>query len=98
VNERTLNPPKERRIRSGKKPVMFEFCCSKDSTLGKVNHSNGLDHFRLSRDTSNLEDPAHIASLLNLTNQFKGADLWASLPCGPWSAWQKMSVYRYGKK
>ena len=41
---------------------------------------------------------AHIASLLNLTNQFKGADLWASLPCGPGAAWQKMSVYRYGQK
>ena len=98
ANERTLNPPKERRIRSGKKPVMFEFCCSKDSTLGKVNQSRGFEHFRLSRDVTDLEDPQQIASLLNQTNKFKGADLWASIPCGPWSPWQKMNLHRYGKK
>ena len=96
-NVQTLKPSRERRIRSGKAHAMFEFCCSKDSNLGAVNESRGIPHFRLHREQTNLENDQDIQSLLTMLDQFKGADLWGSIPCGPWSPWQKMCLHRYGK-
>jgi hypothetical protein len=73
-------------------PVMFEFCCSDESTLGKVHEERGITHFRLSETTSDLSDPEEIDSLKNLLSLFPGCNLWGSLPCGPWS-----TVSQFGK-
>ena len=76
---------------------MFEFCCSKNSKLGEINESRGVPHFRLHREQTNLENEEDIESLLSLVDMFKGADLWGSIPYGPWSPWrQKMCRRRYG--
>jgi len=52
-----------------------------------VNKSKGFDHIRLSLSTCDLEDETQIKSLLAMIDRFKGADMWASIPCGPWSPW-----------
>ena len=65
-------------------PVMFEFC-SKDSTLGQVNMERGINHFRLSKDITDLTNPEDVKFLIKLVQQFPDCDLWGSLPCGPWS-------------
>ena len=95
--EQAVKPPLERRLRSGRKSAMFEFCCSPDSKLGQSNLSRGVDHIRLSKDQTDLENPKDMQCLLSLMDQFPGADLWASIPCGPWSPWQRMNVFRYGR-
>ena len=94
--EQTLTPPRERRMRANKPPVMFEFCCSKDSRLGEVNTSRGFQHFRLCKEFTDLSDPLQIESLSSMIDQFKGADLWGSVPFGPWFQ-QKLAFNRHGK-
>ena len=96
--QETVKPPRERRLRGNKAPMMFEFCCSDNSKLGEVNKSKGIDHIRLSLSNCDLEDETQIKSLLAMVDRFKGADMWASIPCGPWSPWQQMALHRYGKK
>ena len=96
--QETVTPPRERRLRGNKAPMMFEFCCSDNSKLGEVNKSKGIDHIRLSLSNCDLEDETQIKSLLAMVDRFKGADMWASIPCGPWSPWQQMALHRYGKK
>ena len=96
--QETVEPPRERRLRGNKAPMMFEFCCSDNSKLGEVNKSKGIDHSRLSLSNCDLEGETQIKSLLAMVDRFKGADMWASIPCGPWSPWQQMALHRYGKK
>ena len=74
--------------------MMFEFCCSDNSKLGEVNKSKGIDHIRLSLSNCDLEDETQIKSLLGMVDRFKGADMWASIPCGPWSPWQQRKKYQ----
>ena len=45
-----VKPPKERRIRKDADRCMFEFCCSPESSLGKVNEQRGIKHFRLTKE------------------------------------------------
>ena len=97
-HQETAKPPREGRLRGNNKPMMFEFCCSEHSKLGQVNESKGIDHIRLSLSNCNLEDETQIQSLLSMMDRFKGADMWASIPCGPWSPWQNMALHRYGSK
>jgi hypothetical protein len=42
-----VKPSKDVRKHRSSNPTCFEFCCSKDSTLGQVNASKGINHFRL---------------------------------------------------
>ena len=78
-------------------PTMFEFCSSKESTLGYVNADREINHFRLSKDITDLTNPQYIESLKKLVKRFPGCDLWGLLPCDPWSKWQSVNVARYGK-
>ena len=96
--QETAKPPRERRLRGNNKPMMFEFCCSENSKLGQVNEPKGIDHIRLSLSNCNLEDETQIQRSLSMMDHFKGADMWASIPCGPWSPWQNMALHRYGFK
>ena len=36
--------------------------------------------------------------LINVAHQFNGADLYGSIPCGPWSSWQRLNCQQYGKR
>ena len=48
----TAKPPEDWGIRTGKKPAVFEFCCS--SGTGEVNEERNRDHFRPTTETSNM--------------------------------------------
>ena len=37
--------------------VMFEFCCSPESSLGKVHEEKGIMHFRLTKESNDSSDP-----------------------------------------
>ena len=96
-NVNKMKPPKEVRKRRSMNPTCFEFCCSPDSTLGAANESRGISHFRLSADRVNMADDEEVDSLIQIMKQFPGADIFGSIPCGPWSVWQRMNRKRYGK-
>jgi hypothetical protein len=87
-----IKPPKERKIRGDKGHTMFEFCCSEDSMLGQVNQERGINHFRLSQESSNMADNREVDDLIGVMSLFPGADLWASIPCGPWCQWQHVNM------
>ena len=63
---------------------IFEFCCSENSSLGKVYEEKEIMHFRLTKESNDLSDPEEIASLQKMLKQFPSARLWGSLPCDPW--------------
>ena len=92
-----VKPPEARKKRS-ENPTCFEFCCSKDSTLGEVNMRRGINHFRLSAEVCNMADDTEVNSLIQIMEQFPGADIFGSIPCGPWSVWQRINQKQYGKK
>ena len=93
-----VQQPKDLRKRRGVNPTCFEFCCSADSNLGVVNQSRGINHFRLSAENTDMSDDREVDSLIQLMSQFPGADLFGSIPCGPWSVWQRLNKKQYGKK
>ena len=92
-----VKPSKERRVRENADRCMFEFCCSPESSLGKVNEQRGIKHFRLTKENSNMSDLKEGESLRLMMAQHPGADLWGSIPFDPWSIWQQVNVARYGK-
>ena len=92
-----VKPPKERRIRKDADRCMFEFCCSPESSLGKVNEQRGIKHFRLTKENSNMSDLQEGESLRLMMAQHPGADLWGSIPCDLWSTWQQVNVAKHGR-
>jgi len=92
-----VKPPKARKIRGDKGHTMFEFCCCEDSMLGKVNQERDMDHLRITKEGNNMADDREVDSLIQLLSNFPGCDLWASIPCDPWSAWQQVNKSRLGK-
>ena len=92
-----VKPSKARKIRGDKGHTMFEFCCSDDSMLGRINLERGVQHFRLSKESSNMADDEEVNGLLKVLSHFPGADLWGSIPCGPWCQWQFVNASRLGK-
>ena len=78
---------------------MFELCCSEDSALSKANEERDIDHFRLTEKSSDMANDEEKRDLLKVMKQFPGADLWGSIPCGPWSRWQDVNLAKgYAKR
>jgi len=75
----------------------IEFCTSEDSNLGKVAESYGIELLRLTEQNGNVLDDLLIEQLEHHVRMEPGIDLWASVPCSPWSTWQAMCVHLYGE-
>ena len=84
--EPAVKPPRERKLRSGRKSAMFEFCCGPDSKLGQINLSRGVDHIRLSKDQTDLENPKDMHCLLSLGSIPRGRYV------GQYSVWTLVSL------
>ena len=67
-----------------------------DSLLGQVNEENGIYHFRLTKQNTDMECIEQTESLKKLVQLFPGSDLWGSIPCGPWSQMQNFNIGRLG--
>ena len=59
----TVDHSQARKKAKNHQPTMFEFCCSKESTLGYVNADRGINHFRLSKDITDLTDPQDVDTM-----------------------------------
>ena len=77
---------------------LIEFCTEPDSMLGKVAEKNDVHVVRVTKQDMNAEKPETINQLLQYIEDHPGCDIWASLPCGPWSRWQSMNSFLYGKQ
>ena len=78
--------------------TLIEFCCSPESNLGKVSELVGVKHIRLTKSNGNVAELKVQSQLLEVldTDAMNGVDLWGSLPCNPWSSWQRLNLRRLG--
>eukprot|EP00435_Cladocopium_sp_Y103_P008030 s2775_g2.t1 len=76
--------------------MLIEFCTSDDSTIGQVAAQHGVHVIRCTEKTLNCNDPKTEKALLGIIESKPGVDLLGSLPCGPWTQWQNMNIYRHG--
>jgi hypothetical protein len=78
--------------------TMIEFCCSPQSNLGKVSESIGVKHIRLTKANGNVAELEVQSQLLEVldSDAMNGVDLWGSIPCNPWSSWQRLNWKRLG--
>eukprot|EP00435_Cladocopium_sp_Y103_P049186 s601_g14.t1 len=98
---RPVNASKRSRLTQRKLPgygTLIEFCCSPDSNLGKVSQSVGVSHIRLTKANGNVAELEVQSQLLEVldSDAMNGVDLWGSLPCNPWSSWQRLNLRRLG--
>ena len=89
-----VKPSKARKARGSNPKVMFEFCCSEGSALGKANKERNIGHIRLTEKSSDMSNDKEVRDLLKVMKMFPGADLWGPIPCGPWSPWQDLILQR----
>ena len=76
----------------------YEFCCTPNSNLGIVGESLGLQHVRLTKEHSDMLDTSNVNQLLQQLAESEGVDLWGSLPCLPWTQWNRLNSWRLGPK
>ena len=76
--------------------MIIEFCCDKESNMGKVGDELGLTVCRLFKEAFDLTKPAIINQVIGYVKDHPGISLWGSLPCTVWCSWQHMNVYKLG--
>ena len=78
--------------------TMIEFWCSPESNLGKVSESIGVKHIRLTKSNGHVAELEVQSQLLEVldSDEMNGVDLWGSIPCNPWSSWQRLNWKRLG--
>ena len=76
----------------------IELCTEPTSNLGKVGDLMGIEVIRCTKEENNLEHDGTVDKLKDIIEENPGIDLWASLPCSPWSQWQYLNAHRYGEQ
>ena len=87
-----------RHSRPERKRVLYEFCCSKDSEIGKVAEENKIQCVRLCKEHTDMYNVDHIERLCRQIEDTPGCHLHASLPCTAWSTWQHITCAKKGDK
>jgi len=63
-----------------------------------VSESAGVKHVRLTKangDFARFDVQEQLLEVLD-SDDLNGVDLWGSLPCNPWSGWQRLNLRRLG--
>ena len=74
---------------------LVEAWCDKESPLGTVGDVMGRKVFRFTAE-DDLSSPATIQRALQTTRSNPGSHLHGSLPCTPWTSWQRLNLHRGG--
>ena len=100
--ERELSLSKERRREHperdpaapapGRK-LLIEFVCEPDARLSAVMMECGGEAVRVHIGSFDITKAKDISRLIAIIEDNPGCDLWASIPCGPWSTWQYVSLH-----
>jgi len=70
---------------------MIEVCTDKNSMLGIVGEEQSRKVHRIT-EIDDFRRPSTLNRALAEVDKFLGADLWISLPCTPWSQWQRLNM------
>jgi len=74
---------------------LVETWCDKESPLGTVGDVMGRKVYRFTAE-DDLSSPATIQRALQTTRGNPGSHLHGSLPCTPWTSWQRLNLHRGG--
>ena len=77
---------------------IVEFACEDDSSIGKVSKENDITVVRLTKSKGDLCTKTGLELALSEITANPGCSLHGSLPCTPWSGWQKYSQAKLGPK
>ena len=72
---------------------LVETWCDKESPLGTVGDVMGRKVYRFAAE-DDLSNPATIQRALQTTRGNPGSHLHGSLPCTPWTSWQRLNLHR----
>ena len=70
---------------------LVEAWCAEDSELGKVGELRGRSVIRYTA-TDDLSNPSTVQGALREIRSRKGTHLHGSIPCTPWTAWQRINL------
>ncbi len=76
--------------------TVLEFACKTDSQIGISGYKLGFDVHRLSLDIADLTIKKGLLIDLELVKNNPGASLHGSLPCTPWSTWNRLNLHKLG--
>ena len=85
-----------RHSKAEQKRVVYEFCCDKNSELGKVAGDHNINCVRLSKEAADLFDHSQVERVIGQIRKTPGCHLHASLPCTVWSTWQHINCRKKG--
>ena len=72
---------------------LLEAWCASDSELGVVGQRRGRQVIRYTRD-DDLSKPATITRALKDVRTRRGTHLHGSIPCTPWTSWQRINLHK----
>ena len=72
---------------------LLEGWCDSQSSLGEAGESFGREVIRFT-EREHLSRPETIKQAFKIIKQNPGCHLYGSLPCAPWSSWQRMNLAR----
>ena len=72
---------------------LLEAWCDPHSTLGEIGREFDREVFRFT-ERDDLSKPETVKSAFRLIRQHPGCHLHGSLPCTPWSAWQRLNMVK----
>ena len=63
-----------------------------------MSESVGVQHIRLTKANGNVAKIEVQSQLLEVldSDDMNAVDLWGSIPCNPWSSWQRLNLKRLG--
>ena len=76
--------------------LLIEFACEPDSRLSAVMMECGGDAIRVHVGSFDITKAKDVSRLIEIIEDNPGCDLWASIPCGPWSTWQYVNLSIHG--
>ena len=76
--------------------MLLEVACDANSTLGRVASRYKRVHVIRVTQHHDLANENTVLQLLEHIRAHPGMDIHGSIPCGPWSIWQNMSISRLG--
>ena len=72
--------------------LLSEFSCEPDPRLSDVMMEPGGEAIRVHIGSFDIVKRRDVERLIGIIEENPGSDLCASIPCGPWSAWQYVNL------
>ena len=76
--------------------LLIEFACEPDSRLSAVMMECGGEAIRVHIGSFDITKAKDVSQLIAIIEDNPGCDVWASIPCGPWSTWQYVNLSIHG--